>query len=168
MSLLHRCSPGNHCLQEITAKGPEWVTELQPTLQTALCLVEMPPRPATGKIPNLETSGNTWVTQPTNQSRQRFSTCRSQSLWGPFHRGPLIPPENTETYITIHNHDKSSYKVAMKIILWSEVTTTWGLKGCGLRKVENLHVKAAQSWTGAVTVDLPEASMDLCWRPDHH
>ena len=49
----------------------------------------------------------------------------------------------TVIYVTIHNSNKT---VAVKIILWLEVSTTWGtvLKGHSIRKVEN-HCSGA-SW----------------------
>ena len=35
-----------------------------------------------------------------------------------FHSGCLRPLENTDIYTTIHNSSKTSYEVAMKVILW--------------------------------------------------
>jgi hypothetical protein len=58
----------------------------------------------------------------------------------PFHRGPLRPLENTDTYIMIYNSGKNySYEVVTKITLWlgSAHHKKTVLKCHRIRKVEN-------------------------------
>jgi hypothetical protein len=67
--------------------------------------------------------------QKSCQLSQWFSTCES---WPPLGAWPL-------GISVIHKGSKISYEVAMKIILWWGVTTTWGtaLKGYSVGKGEN-------------------------------